>query len=485
MSSAGETAAQKADILVVDDTPANLKLITKMLTARGFTVRPVPSGEMALKVIGFRPPDLILLDITMPGLNGYEVCRRLKEDPATADIPVIFLSALQDPNDKVRAFSEGGVDYITKPFHFEEVEARVTTHLKLRELQLRLKRANRELEVRNRFIRHAFGRYLSDELANELLRSPQALQLGGEHRRVSVLMADLRGFSRLAEELAPESVVAILNIFLGAMTEVIFAHGGIIDEFIGDAILAIFGAPVQRPDDAYRAVECAVAMQHAMPEVNRQLLTLGLPKVSMGIGVGTGEVVAGNIGCVKRTKYGVVGRPVVLAARIEGATRGGQVLISDTTLREAGDKIEVRCQLTLDLKGISTPVTIHEVAGVAGNEKSRLAPAGEQCFDLARPLKVEIHVIEGHVVTQEVHDGRVVCSSQGHIGVESEYSAGIGDALRLRFTDGTGGEIYGRVCRVSGNRFLLAASSVSPEAKAHLDGAKSDTEEHRSGVAKT
>ena len=469
MSGGLDAAGSPADILVVDDTPANLKLITEMLTARGYGVRPVPNGELALKVIGFRPPDLILLDITMPGLSGYEVCRRLKENPATAPIPVIFLSALHETDDKVRAFAEGGVDFITKPFQIEEVEARVSTHLRLRELQLQLERANRELEVRNRFIRDAFGRYMSDELATELLRDPAALELGGQHRRVTVLMADLRGFSCLADELPAESVVALLNIFLGIMAEVIITYGGMIDEFIGDAILAIFGAPVQRPDDARRAVSCAVAMQLAMPEVNRQTLAHGLPEVSMGIGVSTGEVVAGNIGCEKRTKYGVVGRPVVLAARIEGATTGGQVLIADATFHEAADVVEVHRRLTLDLKGMSSLVKVHEVVAIAGDDRLRLPPAGAPCRPLEEPQAVEIQPVEGHVLSPAACSaGRIVGRSRDRVEVETARALSVGDTVRLRLAGVDNADIYGRVCDAKPNFFRLAVSYRSPGAVARL-----------------
>ncbi len=460
-----------ADILVVDDTPANLRLITEMLTARGYGVRPVPSGELALKVIGFRPPDLVLLDVNMPGLDGYEVCRRLKSNPATASIPVIFLSALNETDDKVRAFAEGGVDYITKPFQIEEVEVRVATHLRLRTLQRDLERTVSELDVRNRFIREAFGRYVSDELAAELLRRPEALELGGERRRVTVLMADLRGFSCLAELLEPESVVTLLNVFLGTMAELILAHGGLIDEFVGDAILAIFGAPVERDDDARRAVACAVAMQLAMPEVNRQMLAHGLPELSMGVGVGTGDVVAGNIGCRKRAKYGVIGRPVVLAARIEGATVGGQVLISEATLAELGGAVETHRSLTLGLKGFSSEVTVHEVAAVVGEEGLRLPSTETRCRELAEPVAVDIGRYEGHVVDPHACcTGRIVAGARGRLEVEAPCTVVLGDAVRLRLVGRPDGEIHGRVDDAGQGCFRLAVSYRSPEAVSHLDG---------------
>ena len=169
------------------------------------------------------------------------------------------------------------------------------------------------LELRNGFIRRLFGRYVSDEVVSTLLESPSGLRLGGEKRTVTILMADLRGFSGMAERLPPEQVVSTLNNYLGAMTDIITAHQGTIDEFIGDAILALFGAPIARDDDARRAAACALEMQLAMPAVNERNRGLGLPDLQMGIAVNTGEVVVGNVGSHKRAKYGVVGSPVNLA----------------------------------------------------------------------------------------------------------------------------------------------------------------------------
>ena len=169
-----------------------------------------------------------------------------------------------------------------------------------------------------------------------LLASPEKLQLGGEKRQVTILMSDLRGFTSVAERLAPEQVVTIINRYLGTMVDVILQYQGTINEFIGDAILVLFGAPICLEDHAQRAVACAMAMQLAMASVNAQNRDEGLPEVEMGIGMHTGEVVVGNIGSHKRTKYGVVGSPVNLTSRIESYTIGGQVLISETTRQNVG-----------------------------------------------------------------------------------------------------------------------------------------------------
>ena len=181
------------------------------------------------------------------------------------------------------------------------------------------------MELRNRFIRETFGRYLTDDVVATVLETPTGLQVGGEKRKVTMMMTDLRGFTSLSERLPPDRVVAILNRYLAAMVTIIKRYQGTIDEFIGDAIFVLFGAPVWREDDAQRAIACAVAMQLAMEEVNEEDRKDDLPEVEMGIGIHTGQVVLGNIGSPERMKYGVVGRHVNLTSRIQSYTTGGQI----------------------------------------------------------------------------------------------------------------------------------------------------------------
>jgi adenylate cyclase len=228
------------------------------------------------------------------------------------------------------------------------------------------------LELRNGFIREVFGRYITDDVVNTLLASPAGLQLGGEKRKITILISDVRGFSSLCERLTPEQVVSILNIYLGGMAEVIERYRGSINEFIGDAILAVFGAPIAGDDHAERAVACALAMQLAMDGVNATLSAHGLPALEMGIGVHTGEVVVGNIGSQKRAKYGVVGSHVNLTSRIETYTVGGQVLISGSTAAELGPRLRARRSFEVLPKGAREPLTIHDVVGITGTHELTL-----------------------------------------------------------------------------------------------------------------
>jgi len=237
-------------------------------------------------------------------------------------------------------------------------------------------------------IRKTFGRYLSDEIVANLLENPDGLQLGGERRTITILTSDLRGFTSLSERTDPEQVLKILNFYLSHMADVITRYQGTIDEFMGDGILVLFGAPTSRPDDAERAIATAVAMQLELIEVNKTIESWGLPPLEMGVGVNTGEVIVGNIGSEKRSKYGVVGSQVNLTYRIESYTLGGQILISASTLGQVGDIVQVVEQREIKPKGVQEPITIYEIGGIGG--RHNLALPQEQSVFLPLTEKIAI-----------------------------------------------------------------------------------------------
>jgi class 3 adenylate cyclase len=226
--------------------------------------------------------------------------------------------------------------------------------------------ANTDLEVRNEFIQRVFGRYLSDDIVDTLLESPEALQVGGEKRSIAILMSDIRGFSPISERLDPEQVVKLLNNYLGKMTDVIVAHEGTIDEFIGDAILVFFGAPILRDDDCERAVACAVDMQAAMAGVNAWNRENRLPEIGMGIAVNAGDVVVGNIGSVKRAKYAAVGAQVNLVARMQEHAAAGEIVVAESVLPAAEGTARVVGREEAALKGMRDPTALYRVEGMPG-----------------------------------------------------------------------------------------------------------------------
>jgi class 3 adenylate cyclase len=392
-------------LLVVDDNELNRDMLSRRLGGRGFVVEAAEDGTRALDRIGEQAFDLVLLDVMMPGLSGIDVLRRLRERFSESDLPVVMATARDASEDVVEALRLGANDYVTKPLDFAVVLARIETQLALKRQTQEIRRLAETLELRNRFIQALFGRYLSDEVVAELLATPEGPRLGGEQRKVTLLMSDLRGFTPLTEGLSPDRVLRLLNSYLAAMADVILSSQGTVDEFVGDAILAIFGAPLARDDDAHRAVACAVRMQEALRDLNRRNAKEGLPRLEMGIAVHTGEVIVGNIGSERRTKYGVVGSAVNHAGRIESFTVGGQVLISEATLRETGDTAVVGSRLAIDAKGTRERIVVYDLRGFGG---ARIPDAQEEAVLLPEPLNVLCHVVVGKRVEAEAFGGRLV-----------------------------------------------------------------------------
>ena len=456
-------------LLVVDDNEMNRDMLARRLIRRGYTVAVAADGYQALAMLEAQQFDLVLLDIMMPGISGLDVLKRLREKYSVADLPVIMATAKDQSEDIVTALQLGANDYVTKPLDFPVVLARAETQLSLKRAMEEIQRLAAQLELRNRFIRDTFGRYLTDEVVASLLDSPEGLRLGGEKRKITILVADLRGFTSLAGRLAPEQVVTMLNRYLGTMVEVIMQYQGTIDEFLGDAILVIFGAPIRRGDDAQRAVACAVAMQLAMNAVNEQNSGAGLPNVEMGVGVHTGEVVVGNIGSHKRTKYGVVGSHVNLTFRIQSYTVGGQILLSEATRQEIEPVVRISKQMEVEAKGIAQPVTLYELRGIGGAYNLFLSDRGEALFPLRHELPLRYTVIEGEHVGRTVYEGSFVKLSAKGGEVHATHPVAPWSNIKVQLMghngEGLPGELYAKVLRHLPERpgFYVRFTSISPE----------------------
>ncbi|HBB31098.1 MAG TPA: adenylate/guanylate cyclase domain-containing protein [Cyanobacteria bacterium UBA8803] len=296
---------------------------------------------------------------------------------------------------------------------------------RVRERTADLAQANVDLEKRNELIRQVFGRYLSDRIVAQLLESPEGLKLGGERRKITILTSDLRGFTSLSERMQPEEVIHILNLYLEYMADVITSYEGTIDEFMGDGILVLFGAPTARQDDTVRAVACACAMQLAMGAVNERMKQLGLPSLEMGIGINTGEVVVGNIGSEKRTKYGIVGSEVNLTYRIESYTTGGQILISEATLNDTRSVVKIGGQKQVKPKGVKELITIYEVIGIGGFYNLYLPPKAEELFlSVAEEILLQYTILDGKHVSDAIFRGRLVKLSAKGAEIEAEHKEG-------------------------------------------------------------
>jgi class 3 adenylate cyclase len=463
-------------LFVVDDNELNRDMLSRRLGSRGYAVELAEDGERALARLDEQTFDLVLLDVMMPGLSGIDVLRQVRQRWPESDLPVIMVTARDTTEDVVEALQLGANDYVTKPLDFPVVLARVETQLTLKRQKEEIRRLAEDLELHNRFIQSLFGRYLSDEVVAGLLASPEGPRLGGEQRKVTLLMSDLRGFTPLTEGLAPERVLHLLNSYLAAMADVILAHQGTIDEFVGDAILAIFGAPLARPDDTRRAVACAVQMQAAIQALNRRNETEGLPRLEMGIAIHTGEVIVGNVGSERRTKYGVVGSAVNHAGRIESFTVGGQVLISDATLREAGDGVRVGSRLAIDAKGTRERIVVYDLLGLG---EAQVPQAQEQAVPLVDPLNVLCHVVVGKRVEAEAFGGRLVelAVHGGTLITPRRLRALSNLKLEMRPLGRGPVEIYAKVVHVSADgsvsvRFTSLPSEVEAWLRSVIDAAR-------------
>ena len=285
--------------------------------------------------------------------------------------------------------------------------------------QLRLNSLNEALEVRNLFIKKTFGRYLSDDIVNTLLETPDGLELGGERRIVTIMMTDLRGFTALCESLSPENVLTIINTYLETMTEIVLRYNGTIDEIIGDGLFIIFGAPIKNDDDAIRSVACAIEMQKAMSTVNERIQKLGFPKIELGIGLNTGEVVVGNIGSSIRTKYGLIGSNVNLTARIESYTVGGQIFISENTLNACGNILRVDNTYEILPKGVASPINIYEIGGIKEPYNLFLPEQKEKKMkNLIKPIQIELRYLKGKHVSDHKIKARIIKLNQSACIIE-------------------------------------------------------------------
>lgn len=357
------TVSDPGFILAVDDQPENRELVTRYLSRAGHRVVTAASGEEALSTLAEVDVDVVLLDLVMPGMDGREVLRRIKEHAEWRATPVIIISGRQDMDGIIGCIESGADDYLFKPFNQVLLAARIKAGIERKrwhdlEADYRL-----QLERREKFIRATFGRYLTDDIVTEILERPEGLDLGGDLRNVTIMMSDIRGFTTLSENLSPANVVRMLNRYLGRMTDIIMSHHGTIDEFIGDAILAVFGAPKQRQDDADSAVRCALEMQAAMAEINAANSAEGLPEIEMGIALNSGDVIAGNIGSERRSKYGFVGHPMNVTARIEGVTGRGELMISSNTLEQLSGDYQMGESREISVRGLQQNLVIHQVLG--------------------------------------------------------------------------------------------------------------------------
>jgi len=445
----GASEAARGSILVANADPSTCELLAHALQQSGYDVALAEDAAQALRLVVAKPVDLVLLDTSLPDMSGLEALQAFRRSHSASELPVILATEHERSEDSLEAMRLGANDYVTKPFNLPVVLARAQLHLSLKDAVREIQDLGQQLELRNSFIRQTFGRYLSDEIVNQLLENPEALEIRGEERKLTILLADMRGFAFLTESLAPAEVMSILNNYLGTMSDVIQSYGGTVDKFIGDAVLAFFGAPVARNDDAERAVACAIAMQLAMQSVNQANRSLGLPEVEMGIGIATGDVVVGNIGSEKRAQYSAVGRPVNLAARLESYTLGREIFVSPATLADIEPQVHIDLEREIHPKGFDAPLRIYRVAGIEGSNELMLPVHAPPFVKIEPQLPVRFAILAGKQVLSDVHEGRIWALSSGAAKIRSEHKIAEMSDVRVEFLgergDALAGAWYGKV----------------------------------------
>lgn len=364
----GGSRVETGTILIVDDQVESRDILLRYLQQDQHTVLQAEDGKQMFEILELRDVDLILLDLILPEMDGDILLQQLKQSETLRAIPVIVVSGNKDTDRIIRCIEAGAEDYLFKPFNPVLLQARISAGVERKRWHDKEQQYRQELERNQRFIRSVFGRYLSEEIVSTLLENPDGLDLGGSQRKVTVLMADIRGFTTIAEQLQPHRVVRLLNNYLGTMSDIIMSHNGTVDEFIGDAILAIFGAPISRDNDSELAIRCALEMQASMGDINARNRAQHLPEIEMGISINTGLVVAGNIGSEKRAKYGVVGHTVNQTARIEEHCEAGGILISEATLSDCKAALSIGNLQTIQAKGLLQEITIFKLIGIAPDE---------------------------------------------------------------------------------------------------------------------
>lgn len=342
-----ERNGEKGDVLVVDDNRVNRLLVARSLEQFGHRVAFAENGRQALEALRHRPADLVLLDVEMPELDGYQTLEALRADPKLRDIPVVMMSSVDEIDSVARCIEMGAEDYLFKPVNGVLLRARVAASLEKK----RLRDQQREL----------FRKFATAEVAEELLATGFAL--GGKHVDATVMFSDIRSFTNLVESLPPAETIDLLNSYYTLMFDAIGGQGGIVNQMLGDGLMALFGAPLPHADHAERAVRAGLEMLELVAGFDREQAARGKPEIRIGVGIASGQVIAGYTGTERRVTYTCVGDTVNLAAHLEAHTKvvGQPILIDEGTRAGLSSAVRVEDHGPVHFKTRAQPVRVYSV----------------------------------------------------------------------------------------------------------------------------
>jgi adenylate cyclase len=366
-----------AKVMVVDDTPHNVKLLADLLGVKGYAVATAATGEEALAKLAIEQPDLVLLDVMMPGLSGYEVCARIRADPATALLPVVMVTSLDPHQERVKGIEAGADDFLSKPINQPELFARVRSLLRVKALQDEVRRQASALKEWNVKLEQRVDeqvaqlgrmsqlkRFFSPAVADAIMAAGEKSILAPHRREISYVFTDLRGFTAFTDTAEPEEVEAVLRDYQAAMGAVVTAHDGTLDRFAGDGILIFFNDPLPIAEPGKRAAAMALAMQAEFAPLRERWLKLG-NDLALGVGIAQGFATLGAFGFEGRLDYSAIGSVVNLASRLCDEATSGQILIDRRTRAALGDAAEVEVAGPLALKGYAQPVPAFLLKGLS------------------------------------------------------------------------------------------------------------------------
>ncbi len=350
-------------VLIVEDH-VDLRTFVADLLSKDYEVHTAADGEEGMARIRGIMPSLVISDVMMPKKDGYQLTREVREDPEIQHIPIILLTARADVGMKIEGLLQGANDYLTKPFNSKELLVRVANLIRMKQMENQLAQYNKELEnkVREQVaeLQHKarLEKYLAPQVVESILKSGDLEMAGATRKKLTFMFTDIRGFTDLSDSLEPEETTSILNHYLSEMTQIIFAHGGTIDKFLGDGIMLFFGDPIPQDDHALRAVNCARAMNKRLEALQKEWFPAGGRELLIGTGINSGYATVGNFGSADRMEYTVIGNQVNLAARLQTLAEPREIVTSSSTYGLVKEQIQAEEKGTFDIKGFARPIQV-------------------------------------------------------------------------------------------------------------------------------